>query len=60
MRHSHPFENRYCTGCQCTTKHEVKEVTFTCQRCGVLKYPSKFRATISLTHEAQRPAACCA
>lgn len=39
MRHRHPFENRYCTGCGCTTRHEVKEVTFDCLRCGAVKYP---------------------
>ena len=39
MRHRHPFENRYCTGCQCTTRHEVKETTYSCLRCGAIKYP---------------------
>jgi hypothetical protein len=43
MRLRHPFENRYCTGCQCTTRHEVKDVTYSCLRCGVIKYPSKTR-----------------
>jgi len=33
-----PFENRYCNGCQCTTRHEAKETTFSCLRCGVVKY----------------------
>jgi len=40
MRQSTPYENRYCTGCQCTTRHEVKDVTLSCLRCGVVKYPS--------------------
>ena len=61
MRHSHPFENKYCTGCQCTTRHEVKETTFSCLRCGAVKYPSKFRsATIRLPHEVLAVKACCA
>ncbi len=41
MRHRHLFENRYCNGCQCTTRHEVKDATFACLRCGVVKYPSR-------------------
>jgi hypothetical protein len=41
MRHRHPYENRYCNGCQCTTRHEVKEVNYACLRCGTIKYPSK-------------------
>lgn len=40
MHHRHPFENRYCSGCQCTTRHVVKEVTYCCLRCGVVKYPT--------------------
>lgn len=39
-RHRHPFENRYCNGCQCTTRHEVKETSFSCLRCGAIKYPA--------------------
>lgn len=39
MKRRHPFENRYCTGCQCTTRHEVKETTYSCLRCGAVKYP---------------------
>ncbi|HEX2645505.1 MAG TPA: hypothetical protein VHU81_21070 [Thermoanaerobaculia bacterium] len=41
MRHRHPYENRYCTGCQCTTRHEVKETCYACLRCGAIKYPVK-------------------
>lgn len=44
----HPFENRYCNGCQCTTRHEVKETTFACLRCGVLKHPT--RLIVSAPH----------
>ena len=40
MRHKHPYENRYCNTCQCTTRHEVKDITFGCLRCGVIKYPT--------------------
>ena len=40
MRHRHPYENRYCSGCQCTTRHEVKETAYACLRCGVVKYPA--------------------
>lgn len=40
MRQSTPYENRYCTGCQCTTRHEVKDSAYSCQRCGVVKYPN--------------------
>lgn len=39
MRRRHPYENKYCNGCQCTTRHEVKETTYSCLRCGVIKYP---------------------
>ncbi len=60
MRQRHPFENKYCTGCQCTTRHEVKEATFSCLRCGAVKYPSKFRLSINLAHEAHTAKACCA
>lgn len=60
MRHSHPFENKYCTGCQCTTRHEVKEATFACLRCGVTKYPSKFRPAIRLSHDVHDVKAICA
>jgi hypothetical protein len=41
MRHRHPYDNRYCNGCHCTTRHEVKETTYACLRCGVVKYPSR-------------------
>lgn len=40
MRHRHLFENRYCTGCQCTTRHEARTEQFLCLRCGVVKYPA--------------------
>ena len=40
MRHKHPYENRYCNTCQCTTRHEVKDITYGCLRCGVIKYPT--------------------
>ncbi len=60
MRHSHPFENKYCTGCQCTTRHEVKETTFACQRCGVTKYPSKFRSDVRISHDVHSAKAICA
>jgi hypothetical protein len=39
MKHRHQYENKYCGGCKCTTRHEVKETTFACLRCGVVKYP---------------------
>ena len=48
MRHRHLFENKYCTGCHCTTRHEVKDLTFACQRCGVVKYPVRSRVTIRI------------
>jgi transcription elongation factor Elf1 len=38
MRHRHPFENKYCGKCQRTTRHDVKEATFSCSRCGAVKY----------------------
>lgn len=37
----HLFENRYCNGCQCTTKHENRVENTICIRCGVLKFPIK-------------------
>ena len=46
MRHRHPYENRYCNGCQCTTRHEVKETVYSCLKCGTLKYPSKVNKTV--------------
>lgn len=45
MRHRHPYENRYCNTCQCTTRHEVKETTYACVRCGVVKYPTRVRVS---------------
>lgn len=39
MTHRHPYENRYCNGCQCTTRHSVAVTTYSCLRCGVVKYP---------------------
>ena len=59
MRQRHPFENRYCTGCQCTTRHEVKETTFSCLRCGVVKYPYR-REAIRLPQVSIAPKVCCA
>jgi len=44
--HRHPFENRYCNGCHCTTRHEVKETAFACLKCGIVKYPSKVSKTV--------------
>jgi uncharacterized paraquat-inducible protein A len=41
MRNRHPYENRYCNGCQCTTRHEVKETSYACLRCGVMKHPTR-------------------
>jgi len=41
MRNRHPYENRYCGSCQCTTRHEVKANVFGCLRCGVIKYPTR-------------------
>ena len=50
MRHRHPYENRYCGGCQCTTRHEVKETTFSCLRCGVVKFPIRIvKPTLTVT-----------
>jgi len=46
----HPYENRYCNACQCTTRHEAKETTFSCQRCGVVKYPTRINKPAALTH----------
>jgi hypothetical protein len=46
-----PFDNRYCSGCQCTTRHEIKEEIFSCLRCGAIKYPSKSRETFRLRSE---------
>ena len=37
MRSRHPFENRYCAPCKQTTKHQVKDSQFICQRCGSIK-----------------------
>lgn len=34
-----PFEPRYCNRCKQTTRHEVKETSFACLRCGVIKHP---------------------
>jgi hypothetical protein len=51
MRQRHPFENKYCTGCQCTTRHEVKESTFSCLRCGAVKYPSKIREALRISSD---------
>jgi DNA-directed RNA polymerase subunit RPC12/RpoP len=31
------YENFYCAGCGQTTKHENRERTTTCLRCGVVK-----------------------
>ena len=41
MRNRHPYENRYCNCCQCTTRHEVKVTAYSCLRCGVVKYPTR-------------------
>lgn|GEM_PF-2283206 len=60
MRQRHPFENRYCTGCQCTTRHEVKDLTFSCLRCGVVKYPARYREPIRLPQHLAVVKACCA
>ena len=37
------FTNLYCGGggCQCTTKHEIREAAFSCTKCGSLKYPTQ-------------------
>lgn len=32
-------ENRYCNLCRQTTRHEVKQDSHACLRCGTLKYP---------------------
>ena len=50
MRQRHPFENRYCNGCQCTTRHEVRIATFACLRCGVIKYPTRIGKPDVSTH----------
>ena len=49
MRTRHPYENRYCNGCQCTTRHEVKETLYACLRCGVTKYPSRLTRAPQIT-----------
>ncbi|MCZ7644525.1 MAG: hypothetical protein M5U26_04445 [Planctomycetota bacterium] len=41
MRKRHPYENRYCNACKCTTRHEVKDAAFTCLRCGSVKVPPR-------------------
>jgi transcription elongation factor Elf1 len=46
-RHSH--ENRYCNGCRITTRHEVKETTFSCLRCGQVKYPTRLVVAVAET-----------
>lgn len=61
MRQSTPYENRYCTGCQCTTRHEVKEIAYNCLRCGVVKYPSSQKEpAIRITNAAAFRSAHCA
>lgn len=48
-RHERPsfsHENRYCNGCQCTTRHEVKEASYACLRCGVVKHPTRLIISI--------------
>jgi hypothetical protein len=40
MRHKQAYDNRYCNSCQCTTRHEAKELAFACLRCGIMKYPT--------------------
>lgn len=39
MRKKQTFENRYCTQCRQTTRHEVKADAHACLRCGTNKYP---------------------
>ena len=41
MNHRHHHENRYCNHCQRTTRHEVKEASFSCQQCGSIKHPPR-------------------
>jgi len=41
MHNRHPHENRYCNQCQCTTRHEIKDVAHSCQRCGIQKFPPR-------------------
>lgn len=36
----HDVENRYCSGCMMTTRHSVKDSTYTCLRCGSIKHPT--------------------
>ena len=43
-RHRHAYENRYCNPCQCTTRHEVKETSYACLRCGTVKHPTRLVA----------------
>lgn len=40
MKRRHETENKYCSQCRCTTKHAVSQTTYTCIRCGSVKYPS--------------------
>lgn len=35
----HTAENRYCQSCRQTTKHDITGNSFSCQRCGSVKYP---------------------
>lgn len=60
MKHSHPFENKYCTGCQSTTRHEVKDKTFSCLRCGAVKYPIAVRMPVSANAELKNAVPVCA
>ena len=39
MLKRHPFENRYCNQCHCTTRHQTHIRNFICLRCGTVKYP---------------------
>ena len=43
MRQCTAYDNRYCTGCACTTRHEVQEQIYACLRCGGVKYPSNMK-----------------
>ena len=60
MKLSIPYENRYCSGCQCTTRHEIKDVALSCLRCGAEKFPSKFKEALRISTVAAFPKANCA
>lgn len=49
MRQSTAYDNRYCTGCACTTRHEVQEQIYACLRCGGVKYPSNMKEMLRVT-----------